>query len=162
MEVFSINLCTDKNTLVLKNRSYNNILEKIELSTDTSVICFDNKFNFNSDLYKKFLNKSFDKLIIISNQSNNKKLKRLYISKYLKKNFLEHVKKNLLIIINPSVNYKEAKMTIKGLIKLKKLTQKLNINLNICIQEQNIIGMLINTNSSYESDFITAIEAINE
>lgn len=156
-------MITNNDKVILKNISYDSVLEKLNFSNNMSIICFDNHFNFDNSLYTNFLEKKFDKLIIISNQNTTtEKLKRLYISKKIRKNILEHIKKDLLIIINPNSNYIEAKNTIKELIKLKKFSIELHINLNINNGTQNIIGGILKNNSEFESDFVTSLEAINE
>ena len=147
---------------VLKDYTYDEVINITDISNDTSIICFDNEFNFNNSLFNKFLNREFDKLIIISKQNLEKKYKNLIISKFIKRNFLKNIKGNLIIIMKPSNTYSEAKLLIKNLIALQKICKIFNINKNFTFNNKNMLGIILKNNSSYESDFTTTLLALNE
>lgn len=156
--MIKIKFVIHKKVQVLKNYTYNDITN---ISSNTSIICFDNEFDFNNPLFNKFKNNEFNKLIIISNQTKMINNKRLYISNSIKKSFLRNIKNNLLIIINPNVDYENAKFIIKNLIHLKTITQKLHINLNSTFNNELILGIILEGNKTFENDFTVALNALN-
>ena len=148
-----------KKNHVLRNYTYNDISN---IPANTSIICFDNEFNFDNSLFDRFINGEFNKLIIISNQKEHKNYKNLYISKYMHKRFFKGIKGNLVIIINPASTYNEAKSIIKNLIRLRNFSKELNINLNIKLGNSKIYGIILKKETTFENDFITTLTALSE
>lgn len=68
-----------------------------------------------------------------------------------------------MIIINPDNTYEGAKSIIKNLILLKKISVRLNINLNVKWNNKQVLGIIIDRNkATFEDDIITALFALNE
>ena len=147
---------------VLKNYTYDEVTNIPTISNNTSIICFDNEFDFNSSLFNKFFNREFDKLIIISEQNLEEKHKNLNISKYIRRKFFKDITGDLIIIIKPSNTYNEAKLLIKNLIILQKICKKFNITTNFIFNNKNILGIILKNNSPFEADLITTLIALNQ
>lgn len=153
----------DNNYIIIDN-DINIELIKNSISCNTSILYFDENFNLDNPIFNMFLNKNFDKLILITPKKHNiKNTKRLFISSKINKKILSHVKKNILIIIKSSNNYKYMKNVINNLINLKKLSDNLNIKLEINNQNSNnIINCIIinNNNSKYLFDLTSSFKAL--
>lgn len=154
---------TDSN-YILNNTTLNIDLIKNLIDFNTSILYFDENFNTNDPIYTMFLNKFFDKLILIPSKEHNiKNVKRLFVCSKVNKKILSHVKKNILIIVKLSNNYKYMKKIINNIINLKSLSTDLNIKIGIDNKDDNktinciVIG---DSNSKYFFDLIYSFKAI--
>lgn len=131
-------------------------LENI-LTPDMSVIYFDKSLSLSNPIFQAHAEKKFDKLIVVGNTDKKITKKRLFINNYISKSALEHVKCQLLVVISEPKSFNDAKKIIKQLITLNQICASSKRTLTIPVDENYILGYLIENGSAYTQDFINAL-----
>ncbi len=140
------------------NTSLNIDLLSQYITQDTSIILFDNNIIDSNIVFDFHKNKQIDKLIIITNSKHPSTKKRLFIRNKISKSVLDHVKKNLLLIINLDNDYNNLKNIIKNLIFLKSLSYELNIQLGVFSEDSTFLGIIEGNSSIYFNDLVNSLK----
>lgn len=101
-----------------------------------------------------------DKLIIVSNYCNVKNEKRLFHCKIISSKILEHVKRNILVIISLPNKYDAVKKVIQNLILLDKISIKFNLSYSLSYNGYHILSYVIDNSSTYLDDLVSSFSAI--
>lgn len=160
MQDCAINSIVNLSQDLIIDTEYNFNKLKEFISQNISIIYIGYNMQIDENILRMHSNKKFDKLIILGSMNNNYNSKRLFTSNIITKSILEHVKKNILIIIQLNNNYSQSKNIIQNLIRIKKISNILNLNIGISFNNYMFLGFINKKKSIYFNDITNSLKAL--
>ena len=128
------------------------------INSNTIVICFDD--NFDEKNYLHFLNNNLVSKFILLSQNKPQKNNKLTYFKKINNRFFNGKDSKILILINPTNDYQNAKYIVSNLIKLFKLYSLTNKSSFYNHNDCKIICSFTSNDSIYYNDILNSIHAI--